>query len=161
MCFWKLHETTVGGVTTSYVTVIDTSNAGVQRSFNYNNLIENNLIYDVGRAGIFMGNDENSIIRGNRIHSISGDVVDENGIPVEIDCAGILLGGRQRSPQTAVDGFMVIGTEVYKNEISNIISSKSISGIKLEQSMVLDGITATFIRFPDSYERIKIYSNIV
>jgi len=79
--------------TTTFVTIIDSSDAGIKRAYNYNNLFENNLIHTIGRAGIFIGNDENSIIRGNRIHAIHGDVVDENNEPVEVDCAGIMVGG--------------------------------------------------------------------
>jgi hypothetical protein len=75
------------------VTVIDSAYAGVRRFPNYSNVFENNIIQRIGRAGIVTGNDENTIIRGNRIHGITGDVVNEKNEPVDIDCAGIILGG--------------------------------------------------------------------
>jgi len=163
--FYLLHERLAGSTTTYFVTILDSALAGVRRFFNYENIVENNTIYDIGRAGIFFGNDENSIIRGNRIHGITGDVVEyvSNTVlrSVDVDCAGIMLGGMQRDVSVLVDGFQIIGTEIYKNEISNIASRRSVSGIKIEQIMQKDAISATFIPFPDCYERMKIYSNII
>jgi len=133
----------------------------LRRFYNHGNLIENNLIYDIGRIGIFVGNEEKSTIRGNRIHGITGQIADVNGVRQDAtaDCAGIKIGGMENS--IGMDGFAAFEMEVYKNEISNISSQKSITGIKYEQSMIRDQITGIGIRFPDAYERSRIYSNII
>ncbi|MCL2039196.1 MAG: T9SS type A sorting domain-containing protein [Bacteroidetes bacterium] len=172
--YYKHHTEIVRGITTNtYTVIVDSALGGVMRMFNRNNTIEDNLIYDIGRIGIIMGNDENSIIRNNRIHGITGEIEHPIGYNYttgqtimgpaddEADCAGIYLGGRHRADSVLVDGFMVIGTQVYKNEISNISSAKSISGIKYEQTMLTEKMTNLDIEFPDAYERVNIYSNII
>jgi len=55
---------------------------------------------------------------------------------------------------------MAVGTQIYKNEISNISSHKTASGISFIQSIVGESISNN-IKFPDRNEEIKIYSNII
>lgn len=78
--FYKHHSVQQnGGAVSEYVQVIDSLIGGVARAFNRNGLIENNLIHDVGRAGIFLGNDENTVVRSNTITNINGRLRESNG----------------------------------------------------------------------------------
>lgn len=82
----------------------------------------------------------------------------------DVDVAGILLGGNQRlhvNETSTTEGFIVVGAEIYKNEISNVGGQSSVSGIKLEQAAINEGVSAQGTTFPDRAERIKIYSNII
>lgn len=159
--YYEVRNTVSGSLLQSFTVLVDSSLGGVRRVYNHDNLIENNLIYDIGRAGIFLGNEEKSIIRGNRIHGVTGEVVNQLGVRVDsiIDCAGILLGGRQREGIT--DGFSNIGIQIYNNEISNIKSMNNASGIKIEQTLEWDYLTSPSIRFPDAKERFNIYGNVI
>ncbi|MDR0926318.1 MAG: T9SS type A sorting domain-containing protein [Ignavibacteria bacterium] len=152
---------TITGATSSYVLVIDSSNGGIGRAANHNNTFENNLLFDLGRAGIFCGNDENTTISGNRIYGITGHVVDDNNQTQDanVDCGGIILGGRQR--ENGIDGFYNLGMKIFKNEISNMASARAINGIIFEQSLTIEGITSMNIQFPDAKDRTQIYSNII
>ena len=157
--YYRLYEISQNDIILqSYTVHFDSAAGGVRRYFNYDNIYEYNTIYDVNRAGIFMGNNENSIIRGNRIHGIEGNVVNEFNQSEDVDCAGILLGGLE---QQGTDGFILLGTQVYKNEISNVSSNKSMSGISLRQNVLTEVLSSNRVRFPDYPERISIYSNIV
>lgn len=164
--YYKHHTVQQSNGTLSYfVQVVDSLTSGVARVFNRDGLIENNLIHDIGRAGIFLGNDENTIVRGNMITGVTGNLKNSTGNYVtDVDVAGILLGGNQRlhvNEVASTNGFMVVGTEIYKNEINNISGYGAVNGIKLEQSATNEGISAQRTTFPDRAERIKIYSNMI
>ncbi len=143
--------------TNYYIVVLDSADGGYKRMYNNSNIFSNNTIVDIGRAGIFAGNEEASKIIGNRIHGVTGTVKDPNGSIVNIDCAGIMLGGRQRGNE--YNGFNTVEMIIANNEISNINSKKAAYGINHEQTLFWEQINNT--RFPDKPERTQIYNNIV
>jgi hypothetical protein len=154
---YEFIDNTTGNTLRSFVVDIDSAFGGYGRAYNYNNNYSNNLIYDVGRAGIFVGYEENSTISNNRIHGIHGIVKLPTGEVVDIDCAGILMGGAQRPERFS--GFNNIGLKITGNEISNIRSKGSASGIHYEQTLLYDIIMGS--SFPDRPERTHIYNNII
>lgn len=154
---YEIKSNRTGQILRSFVVVIDSADGGYGRVYNHNNKYINNLIYDIGRAGIYLGYEENTVITGNRIHGINGTVKDPAGNLLDVDCAGILLGGIQRGDK--FNGFNNIGLIINNNEISNIKSNITASGISYEQSLLYDRIMGS--TFPDRAERTKIYNNII
>ncbi len=154
---YEFIDNTTGKTLRSFVVDIDSALGGYGRVYNHNNNYSNNLIYDIGRAGMFIGYEENSTIANNRIHGIDGIVKLPTGEIVDIDCAGILLGGAQ--PPYKYNGFNNIGLRITGNEISNVRSKRSASGINYEQTLLYDRVMGS--RFPDRPERTYIYNNII
>jgi hypothetical protein len=125
--------------------------AAYKRYYNKNNEISNNTIYNVYRAGIFLGHEEGSKVVQNRIYNVSG----LSGY----DAAGIILGGDRR---TGYNGYNTIGISVDGNEISGVNSSIASYGIKVEQarnSYPFSNPSQVF--YPDVPENSKIFNNII
>ncbi|MCX7909297.1 MAG: right-handed parallel beta-helix repeat-containing protein, partial [Ignavibacteria bacterium] len=121
------------------------------RYYNSNNLIAENKIYDVARAGIFLGYEENSKVKNNRIYNVNA--------PSGWDAAGILLGGQRR---TGFNGYNNIGVEINGNEISSVNSSVASWGIRVEQARNSYPYTnPPQVFYPDVEENVKIINNIV
>ncbi|MGC9077826.1 MAG: T9SS type A sorting domain-containing protein [Candidatus Kapaibacteriota bacterium] len=122
-----------------------------QRYYNKNNLYAENKIYDVARAGIFLGNEEGSIVRNNRIYNVNA--------PSGWDAAGILVGGQRRS---GFNGYNNIGLQIIGNEISGVNSAVAVWGIKVEQARnAYPFINPPQVFFPDVNENVKIANNVV
>ena len=154
---YEIKDNRTNQILNTFVVIVDSADGGYARVYNHDNKYNNNLIYDIGRAGIYLGYEENSQIIGNRIHGILGVTKDPSGNEVDVDCAGILLGGIQRGDK--YNGYNNVGLTISNNEISNVRSNILASGISYEQSLLYDRIMGSV--FPDRAERTKIYNNII
>ncbi len=121
------------------------------RYYNENNTFGNNIISDVSRAGIFLGYENNTVVKNNRIYDIHGDC---NG-----NATGILAGG-----MAATDwyGYNNMNLSIDGNEISGISGSNSTSGIYVEQTLLeFYDPTDGRVVFPNGPDNIQIENNIV
>ncbi len=119
--------------------------------YNTANEIKNNVIHNVGRAGVFVGHEANSNIAGNRIYDIEGGCLG-------LDAAGIMAGGQSARGYFGYNNRMV---NIMNNEISSISGSGMVSGIRVEQSpqQLVEGSILT--TFPINPESMVIAGNIV
>ncbi|QLH53097.1 MAG: hypothetical protein CH6_0731 [Candidatus Kapaibacterium sp.] len=118
--------------------------------YNYNNTFSNNTIYNVKRAGIFLGYEQNSQVVGNRIYNVNGG---------STDAYGILLGGEGSS---SYKGYNNIGISINRNEISGVSSNIGAIGIKVEQEAnVLPHPYLGNVLYPDVAESMQIANNII
>ncbi|MFN3307385.1 MAG: hypothetical protein ACK42Z_09415, partial [Candidatus Kapaibacteriota bacterium] len=118
--------------------------------YNKNNVFSNNTIFNVSRAGIFLGYEENSQVVGNRIYNVSGG---------NKDAYGIVLGGEGSS---SYKGYNNIGISINRNEISGVSSNIGAVGIKVEQEAnILPHPILGEVVYPDVNESIQITNNIV
>ncbi|MCX7880549.1 MAG: GEVED domain-containing protein [Ignavibacteria bacterium] len=118
--------------------------------YNRNNTYANNTIYNVRRAGIFLGYEQNSQVIGNRIYNVNG------GSEVAF---GIALGGEGSS---AYKGYNNINVTISQNEISGVSSNVGSFGIKVEQELnVLPHHLYGDVRYPDEPESITITNNTI
>ncbi len=125
--------------------------AGVHKRFyNYNNLIQNNTIYNVKRAGVYFGFEENSKILNNRIFNVTGSC--------GADAAGIILGGESNNEYT---GYNNIGIQITNNEISQVSNLNNSYGIKVEQYFCQYPLGDFLIDFPNVDDNIKITNNMI
>lgn len=124
---------------------------GFKRYFNSNNKFNNNKIYNVSRAGIFVGFEENTNIEKNRIYNVTG--VCGN------DAAGIIAGGEDRG---GMWGFGNAGLYINSNEISQVNGTIEVYGIKIEQGRVtLNDPARGIVNFPDITDNNKVVNNII
>lgn len=120
--------------------------------YNSGTRIENNTIFNVRRAGIFLGYEENATVIGNRIYNVG---VAATGGAVN-DAAGIILGGETR--------YNNIDVRIARNEISGVRGNTWSRGIVVEQvrnefqSVVQAGGVITF---PNRPEHTVVTSNAV
>jgi len=131
--------------------LINPRNFRYERYYNLNNVISDNIIYDVEKAGIFVGFEENPEISGNRIYSVKSVNTDES--------FGIQAGDY---PVTYGRGYNNVGIKLYNNEISGLVDSKTVAGIYILQNgeqfpSPLEG----YQFFPNVSENFKLYNNIV
>jgi hypothetical protein len=119
------------------------------RFYNDNNVISGNEIYDVARAGILVGYEEETDISNNRIYNVG------NGV---YDAAGIMLGGNGRGD---ILGYNNIECEVNGNEISEVRSPESVHGIRVEQVRHDYMGSEDVVYFPDIPESISVKNNII
>jgi hypothetical protein len=119
--------------------------------FNENNVISNNVIHNVGRAGVFVGHEKHTEISGNRIYDIEGGCTG-------LDAAGIMAGGQSARGYFGYNNRMV---NILNNEISSISGTGMVSGIRVEQSpqQLIEGSLLT--TFPVNPESMVIAGNIV
>ncbi len=133
-----------------------------RKYYNENNEISNNLIYNVSRAGIFVGFEINSKITHNRIYNVLGTCSD--------NAAGIIAGGDD--PQSLLSnayGYNNINLIIGENEISNVVGTTNASynypqvyGIKVQQSRgSYPHPTLNNVYFPDVDEHMLIRNNVV
>lgn len=128
------------------------------RFYNKENTISNNLIYNVSRAGIFLGYEENTIVKGNKIHGVASNTTGYNTLT---DVAGIMLGGERSGTSL---GYNNIGIVLDGNEISNIgqavgatSSYNNVCGIEIEQARNNFGTYG----FPDIPESFQVKNNAI
>ncbi|MGC8747599.1 MAG: T9SS type A sorting domain-containing protein [Candidatus Kapaibacteriota bacterium] len=118
--------------------------------YNNNNTFANNTIYNVKRAGIFLGYEQNSQIFGNKIYNVNGGT---------IDAYGILLGGQGSS---SYKGYNNIGITINRNEISGVTSNVGAFGIKVEQEAnLLPHPYLGNVLYPDVAESTQITNNVI
>lgn len=128
-----------------------TNQAYYKRFYNENNSIKNNVIYDVCRAGIFLGYEENSDIVGNRIYDVGSSGVE--------DAAGIIAGGESRGD---LDGYNNINLRINGNEISGVAATDVVAGILVEQVRVsYQDPRGGEVYFPDAPENMVLMNNVV
>ncbi|MCX6155804.1 MAG: T9SS type A sorting domain-containing protein [Candidatus Kapabacteria bacterium] len=124
-----------------------------RRFYNTNNLISGNLIYNVAKAGIYAGFEENSTIKANRIYKVG------NGVT---DAAGIYLGGTPVYGSTIYPGYNNIGVKIDGNEISEVSSPTVVHGIRDEQSRrTYKNAQSQDVNFPNVPENTTIMNNSV
>jgi hypothetical protein len=125
--------------------------------FNTNNTYSNNLIFDVSRAGIFLGFEDNSKITGNKIWGVG-----KTGIyQASTDVAGIMTGGEKL---TTWYPYSNTNLHIDGNEISNVGSGLTTSGfrsygIRIEQGQNAYQNNALLI--PNKNENITIINNAI
>jgi len=120
------------------------------RFHNMNNTISNNLIYDVCRAGIYLGYEEETVVEGNRIYG----VVNNNGAT-----AGIIAGGNGTQQYK---GYNNVKLSILGNEISGVQSGIGVTGIRVEQAQnVYQHPSLGQVYFPDVTEDTKVANNAV
>jgi len=121
-----------------------------QKYYNSNNKFNNNIIHNIGKAGIFLGYEMNSEIFGNRIYGIAGVCGNYS--------AAIAAGGEARG---SMSGYNCIGLNISSNEISNVRGFNSLFGISIVQVrndyFNLDEPYSS----PDEEENFKIINNLI
>ncbi len=119
--------------------------------YNMNNEYKDNVIHNVSRAAIFLGSEQNSTIKNNRIYEING----VSGM----DAAGIILGG---DAERDWFGYNVIDITVDGNEISEIDGDYEIRGIKVSQDpIVMQAPGGGLSFYPDRAETVVIKNNVI
>ena len=122
-----------------------------QRYYNNNNEVSYNTFYNIGRAGMFIGHEENSKFMYNKVYNVGGTNF--------ADAAGIIAGGEGN---TSYNGYNNIGLSLNGNEISNVNSNTMTYGIKVEQCRNgYPAINPSFVYFPDVAESMIITNNAI
>ncbi|MFC2132123.1 hypothetical protein ACFLSQ_11880, partial [Bacteroidota bacterium] len=141
--------------------------------YNHNNIISNNIIHNVSRAGIFLGFTTDDQVTGNRIYNVDGlgaytfgeddDAMmgksdkSQEVIPAIPDAGGIIAGG---DSWESWYGFNNINLTISGNEISAVESDFVAYGIKVEQSQTKYQ-HAPMSYFPDAAENSRVMNNII
>jgi len=133
---------------------------------NHSNKYTNNTIYNVGRAGIAIGNEDGSEISGNMIYDVNTDnptSVDDRGD--SYDHAGIMIGNliyERADNGDKTEGYHAYNLTINGNRISNVHSDVFATGIKIEQDPNSFG-TSDQDRFlvPSKEEQMMVTNNIV
>lgn len=117
---------------------------------NTNNKIINNEIYDVKRAGIFVGFEDSCLIQNNVIYEVSG-------ISSENSAAGIIAGGEARGSS----GYYNTNLTIDGNEIYRVYGTGKAYGILVEGPVNKYSNGYAIIVMPRENENIKIINNTV
>jgi hypothetical protein len=115
------------------------SNTDMVNYYNTNNLIAGNEIHDVARAGIYLGFENNSTVKGNRIYNVG------NG---SYAAAGILAGGMEEDDFAGYNNTNLV---IDGNEISELKSPEILQGIAVQQNL---------IQYPDPMGNVFTYPNV-
>lgn len=118
--------------------------------YNFNNTFSNNQIYNIARAGIFLGYERNTVVKNNRIWNVGNPLV-------AADAAGIQLGGNNLP---VIAGYNNYEVSIDGNQISDINSSTNAVGILNEQTRRTYGLGDKTVNFPTT-ENTKIANNVV
>jgi len=130
----------------------------------YNNVYTNNIISNVARAGIAIGNEKESEISYNTItdvHVKQNSSMDQDGQNYE--SAGILIGGLINQVNNGGDhrkGYATMHLDVNGNKIANVESDFASYGIKIEQNRMAYGET-DITYYPGSAEENDITNNMI
>lgn len=120
--------------------------------YNTGTEIKDNLIYNVSRAGIFVGYEDGAVVTGNRIYNV-GSTATSTSVT---DAAGIIAGGETR--------YNNVDLTIARNEISGVVASQWSRGIVVEQdrndyqSVLASGGTVVY---PSRPEHSLIHSNVI
>ena len=124
----------------------------MQDYYNHNNTISNNLIQGSKVAGIMLGFEHNSIIKNNKIDTVSNNSnVKSYGILLGNEVVGNTLG--YNNTQNQING----------NEISNVRSNVSSTGIGIIQNRnayTLPGMTELIV-YPNVVDRNIVINNSI
>ncbi len=127
---------------------VDGSDPRFVRFYNRNQHISGNRIWDVARAGIYLGFTEQSFVRGNRIWAV-GDAVGHQG-----DAAGIMAGNDGR--------YNVVDVTIAENEISDVSSPVYAAGILVSQDRnVLDHPSGFLVSEPPASSVNQSFNNSI
>ncbi len=139
-----------GVVSLGYGALFLNGDAKWQEFYNMDNTISNNYIYDVARAGIFLGNEDMTTVKNNRIEGVENTMYDVAGIWAGGMSQGEILG--YNNTRLTLDG----------NEVSGLRSPSMMTGIRLEQTRTefLDAIQGV-VHFPRIDENNRIVNNVV
>ena len=145
-----IHGFGIGIVSCGIATLMRSSDGKFDSYYNENNLFMDNKIYDVAKAGIFIGFEESSIIKGNVIFDVTGYNSDYS--------YGIYAGGESNG---VYYGYNNIDLTIDGNEIYSVTGTLGAYGIFAEQ--VYTHIVATGKEFilPYDNEETKIINNMV
>ncbi len=118
--------------------------------YNTGNVYESNRIYNVGHAGIFVGFENGSEIRHNRIYDVKG---------TETHAAcGIAAGGEA---DRDMFGYNTVDLKILGNEISHLTNKNEIYGIKVDQSPSIVIENNKFSYFPKVEDNVLIANNSI
>jgi len=130
-------------------------NPRYQRYYSKGNVIRRNVIMSVGRAGVYCGYTEGTVIEGNRVLNVG---VGSTGVGGR-DAAGVMVGGRARPGEQVYNN---IGVVIQNNEVSHISSDVQSWGILVEQTQnTFVNPAGGTVTFPDAAERTVVRGNIV
>ncbi len=118
--------------------------------YNANNVYESNSISNVGHAGVFVGFEEGSEIRHNRIYDVQGTLV--------ASACGIVAGGEA---DRDMFGYNTVGLKILGNEISNLTNANEIYGIKVDQSPSIVIENNAFSLYPKADDNVLIANNSI
>ena len=120
------------------------------RFYNKNNEISNNIIYDVCKAGIVAGYEEETSINNNRIYNVTND---------NASVGGIIAGGFGTD---MYKGYNNVKLSIIGNEISDVESGIATAGIRVEQAQnIYQHPSLGQVYFPDVPEETKVANNAV
>lgn len=117
---------------------------------NYSNKIVSNEIYNVKRAGIFVGFEDNCLIKNNVIYDVTGKSAIKNS-------AGIIAGGEARGGS----GYYNTNLTIDGNEIYRVFDDDAAYGILVEGPVNKYSDGYSLIEMPAKPENIKIYNNAI
>lgn len=132
-------------------------NGVTKRYYNKDNIISNNFIHDVSRAGVFLGHEENVTVSHNKISGVASSVT---GFNEGYDVGGIIAGGEHAGIKF---GYNNINMTFSGNEISNVgeaVNSATphfVYGVKVEQCKN----TYQFSVYPDVPENTTLMNNLI
>ncbi len=118
--------------------------------YNSGNVYESNEIHNVGHAGIFVGFENNSEIRYNRIYDVKGT-------DVQAAC-GIAAGGEA---DRDMFGYNTVNLKILGNEISHLTNANEIYGVKVDQSPSMVIENNKFSYFPKEDDNVLIANNSI
>ncbi len=124
--------------------------AGYKAYYNGMNKFNGNKIFDVSKAGVYLGFEKASEVYRNRIYNVTS-TCDGTG-------SGIALGGEMRPGWF---GYHNIDIFISSNEVSNISALNNVYGIKIEQSHIEFVDKDDKYSFPNEDERIRVVNNII
>ncbi|MEN3026379.1 MAG: hypothetical protein ABDH31_01555 [Chlorobiota bacterium] len=123
--------------------------AKVRRYYNVGNRIVGNVITNVRGAGIVVGYEEGTEIRGNRIDNVGKEATGGSE-----PAAGIVAGG--------YGGYNNVGLVIEGNEVTRVSSEVMARGIVVEQVQnYLTGLEPQPVMMPDVPERTRVVNNVV
>ena len=129
----------------------------VEMLYNDNNQYIGNYINNIAKGGIFLGFENNTIVKNNRIDSIG-----VYGL-LDQEIYGIKLGGEYKHITEDL-AYHNLNIDVNGNEISNIYSNLFAYGIKVEQhpiNLVYNSLGYSFPSKNETNDTFKIFNNIV
>jgi parallel beta-helix repeat protein len=125
--------------------------------FNYNNTFSGNLIYDVSRAGVYLGYEDNTKVTGNKIYGVGK----AGAYQANTDVAGIMAGGEKNStwyPYSNTNLFIDGNEMSYIGSGLNSVGYASY-GIKIEQGR--NSYINSSLLIPNKNENIIIMNNVI
>ena len=150
------------------------------RYVNYNGTdlqVNNNVISNVGRAGIAIGNEEKVSVKGNRISNVNPDNIsvdtryraDNSAVNMTYDHSGIMIGGLiyqtedRNNVAVTMKGLNAKDVLVDGNRVYGVKSNYNATGIKVEQNPVYydANLPTKSILMPEKESNVRVVNNII